>query len=84
MGTLARVTPDARRSWQAKVPFGTLPAVFRVRSVPVAPVRFLPVTELRYCVASAAARARKLCRSVALGLNAAGSAIPVIAVAAGD
>ena len=82
--TLVKTGPDRRRSWAARVVIGKVPAVFRVRTVPVAPARFLPATELRYCVASTAARARTLCRSVRLGLNEVGSPTRVIAVAADD
>lgn len=82
--TLVKTAPGRGRSWAARVTTGRLPAVFRVRTVPVAPARFLPATELRYCVASTAARARRLCRSVALGLNEVGSQPQVIAVAAED
>lgn len=82
--TLAKLTPNSSRSWKAVVSQGTLPAVFRVRTVPIAPVRFLPVTEYRYCVAGTLAGARKACRSVALGLNELGLPGRVVAVAAND
>jgi hypothetical protein len=82
--TLAKTGPNRGRSWAARVLIGKVPAVFRVRTVPIAPARYLPATELRYCVASTAARARRLCRSVALGLNTIGSPAQVIAVAADD
>ncbi len=82
--TLARLTPDSARSWKARVRQGTLPAIFRVRTVPIAPLRFLPATELRYCIARTVTGARKLCRSVALGLNEVNVPTRVIAVAAND
>lgn len=82
--TLAKLTPDSSRSWKARVRQGTMPAVFRVRTVPIAPLRFMPVTELRYCVASTLTGARRICRSVALGLNEVNVPTRVIAVAAND
>lgn len=82
--TLAKRTPDSTRSWKAKVSIGATPAVFRVRTVPIAPVRYLPVTELRYCVAATVAAAKKACRPVALGLNQVGLPTRVVAVGIDD
>lgn len=65
--TLLTLAPNAARRWSGKVPVGTLPAVFRVRTIPLAPARYVKVTEYRYCVARTKALATKACRSVKLG-----------------
>ncbi len=66
--TLETIAPNVRREWEAIVPVGAEPAVFRVRTVPFGAVkRYVPVTELSYCVAAAPAAAKKACRSVVLG-----------------
>ncbi len=66
--TLQTIAPNARREWQAVVPVGAEPAVFRVRTVPFGAVkRYVPVTDLSYCVAATPVAAKKACRSVVLG-----------------
>jgi hypothetical protein len=65
--TLLTLAPNAARNWSGKVPVGALPAVFRVRTIPLAPARYVKVTEFKYCVARTKALATNACRSVKLG-----------------
>ena len=65
--TLLTLAPNAARKWTGKVPVGAVPAVFRVRTIPLGPTRYVKVTEFRYCVARTKALAMKACRSVKLG-----------------
>lgn len=67
--TLAVAAPNRLRSWKKIVPLGATPAVFRVRTIPQKPARYVKVTELRYCVARTKAAAAKLCKSVPLDLG---------------
>lgn len=67
--TVTTAAPNATRNWKAVVPVGPVPAVWRLRTVPINGARYQKVTELRYCVARTKALAAKACKGVALGIN---------------
>lgn len=52
------------RSWKAAVTYPSIPAVFRVRVVPLAPKRYIGMIDYAYCVAATKKKAQKLCKSV--------------------
>ncbi|MCB0881376.1 MAG: hypothetical protein KDC33_04050 [Thermoleophilia bacterium] len=62
--TLRTLRPNARREWRTKLRVGRIPAVFRVRTVPVNPKRFIAISDYSHCVASSQAAAKRLCKAV--------------------
>ncbi len=62
--TLRTVTPRANNSWDVTVGAGRAPAAFRLRTVPVAPRRFIAVTDYKFCVATTAAVRNRMCKAI--------------------
>jgi len=63
--TIRTVRPDATRSWVGAInTTGVRRAVYRARTVPVGPRRYIALTDYRFCIAPTVAEQRRLCAGV--------------------
>lgn len=63
--TVRTLVPDAGHSWRGAVNVGGAQrAVYRLRTVPIGPRRYVALTDYKFCIAPTVAEQRRLCAGV--------------------